>query len=487
MNLNFEYNKQKILQRILNRINPLVQRVTPEMKSVAIVSFFLFFSRFLGFCRGLIIYQRMDQVSSDLLYTSISIPDVISFFLILGTIANSVLPVASRIQKRDQVQSLHYINLITLTLTLVLGLLISIVFIFTEGILLRFTSPQVWQDFADAGLIQDYINITRILLLMPLFFSAQSVLGVFLTIKKRFFVYSLSGLLYNLGTIFGLLLTNPTNYYLVAWGMVLGSLLGLSVFLVESYRFGLKPPLQSLRYFKHNFRQVKKELIQTWAYFLPRMLTIPGMLVATLLIKNVATGANGSISAFEYGTSIQNAFLTVIMSMGAVFFPDLARLLSKDKQDTQTLAFWRKLWLFGLYTALFAFLGSVFVFIIGAWFVVFLFEIFGKGQDNADMIILVAKISSIGFVFQALAESLSKYFYVKENFWHPFIIDNLAVVVQVVITYSLVYQKQDVLVAVTSGMITNYIIRGFTYILVIWKDYQKQHKQFDRNFTKLKI
>ncbi len=415
----------------------------------------------------------MEPIDSDLLLTATAIPELLATFLIMGTITNAVLPVASRIGQEDkELKASSYINLIILSICLFLAVVIVLCLIFTGPILQFFTSEAAWQDFTQAGLIGDYINVTRILLLTPLFFAMQSVLGVFLTIHRKFFVYSLAGLVYNIGMIAGLLVGVQSNYYYAAIGMLLGSSLSVLVYFVEARRSGLRGLKVLITRFKEEVEKLKPDLVHTWKLFLPAMLTINGVVVANLMIKNVASGASGQITAFDIGLSIQNVFFTVITSISAVFFPSLAKSFLDDEKDRHR--FWAKLKTYSEYTALISLSGSILTFLF-APVVMWLFTLFNSGQGTADYIVYIARIASLSFVFQSVNEVVGKYFYVKERLWPPMIISTIAIIFQISLIYFLIGRGYDEGFSVGLSMLINGLtIFTFSYLLIRREYLQEQ-------------
>jgi peptidoglycan biosynthesis protein MviN/MurJ (putative lipid II flippase) len=351
-----------------------------------------------------------------------------------------------------------------------LGGISLILFIFTESALKFITSPEAWSDFANAGLTDDYVNVTRILLLTPILFAIQTVFGIFLTIKKSFLIYSLAGVIYNLGMIIGLLIGDESNYYYTAWGMVFGSLTAITVYFFEAKRNGFKGLSYLLLSFVDDLKIHKENLLKTWSFFLPRIMMLNGVVIANVLIKNIADGAGGQITAFDIGLSIQNVFFAVITSISAVFFPDLAKSFVDESNRKE---FWKKLRRYAEYTAGISLVGSILTFIF-APLVMWAFTIFGEGQDSAEYIVYIARIASLSFVFLSVNEIINKYFYVKEKVWSPVIISSIGVISQIITTYFLDQNGYDAGLSVGLGMLANGLTAFSIAFLVIRKDMKEE-------------
>jgi peptidoglycan biosynthesis protein MviN/MurJ (putative lipid II flippase) len=293
--------------------------------------------------------------------------------------------------------------------------------------------------------------VTRILLLGPLFFASQSVLGVFLNLKDRFVVYSWAGVVANAFSIVGILAAGRNGYISTAWGMMLGTLATVIIYLFEAHRLGLRSRLLDL-FARRNYwwSKLKADYFQTWRMFLPRILIINGTVLANFLMVKLAK-EQGQITALDFGLSIQEIFFTIVASASTVFFSDYAKFIN----DTNTTLSqrWRKLRQYLLGVAGVAIIGSL-ITIVAAPLVMFIFRQLGPGQgdDQANYIILIARVSVLALVFQSLNEILAKYLHAKERVWQPVWLSIISSIVQVIGVLILVSMGLDVALAVCLGL-----------------------------------
>ncbi len=455
------------LSSLISKIKDMWSK--PALRSVAIITFFLLFSKVLGLLRQIIIYQKMDRISSDLLLTASSLSDDITSLLVMATIFNAVLPIASRLENEAKQKMDKYLYLMLISISGLIAAICLLVIIFTKPILEFTISSEIFNNFVNQGLLDDFVNITRILAVTPLLLSLQSIFGVFLNLKRRFLVFSLAGVVTNLGMILGLLLGGKNDYYSAAIGMTLGSLLTVLIYIIECRRFGLANFGKFVPNTKNIFLELKTFWIQTWVLFLPRIFLISGAVAANRIIKLVAT-ENGQITAFDISLSVQAAFFTIISSISTVFYPDLAKVFN-DKLINPNI-FWNKLQKYTENTAIIALVGGVATFILAPIFVL-IFSLFGKGQDNGNYIAYLAQICTLGFVFQAVSEILGKYFYVKERAWQPVLFAVSALLIQIIVTYGLIFNKIDSGVAVSLGLVINFIVLTAVQLWFIRKDYKE--------------
>jgi peptidoglycan biosynthesis protein MviN/MurJ (putative lipid II flippase) len=451
----------------------------PNLRAVLIITFFSFVSRALGMLRQILVYNRMDKISSDLLIASDKIPANIAQLLITGAIISSVLPVASRLETdtKDNKEVSKYLNLMLIGLLGIIFLINLTVLVFTPQILsLPFvTSSTVLNSFKDAGVLEDYFAVTRILLIGPLLFAIQAILNVYLFLKKKFFVFAWAGVVYNVGYIAGILLTPRNGYFTTAWGAVVGIFLTTLIYFIEARSSGFKSIRVLLQtgknkfdFLKLNIAKYKMDLTKTWQVFVPRIFILDSVISANLLITPIAQNS-GQITAVDIALSVQGAFYIIISSLSTVIFPDLAKLMNEKKNR-----FWPTL---GRYTknAVLISLVVTILTILGAPLIMYIFSLFGKGQNSEQYIVLVAQTASIGIVFRAFREIISKYFYVKERLWQPALLSMGGILVQVFATYFLYLMKVDSGINVAITLTINNIAWSALAFWLVWKDW-KSHQ-----------
>jgi putative peptidoglycan lipid II flippase len=102
---------------------------------------------------------------------------------------------------------------------------LSVVFAIFAPLLMKLITP----GFSPEKMAMT-VTFTRIMFLSPLFLGISGIFGGVLTSFKRFFIYSLAPIFYNLGIILGILfLVDFWGPIGLAWGVVLGALLHMMV------------------------------------------------------------------------------------------------------------------------------------------------------------------------------------------------------------------------------------------------------------------
>lgn len=471
--------------------------LNPSLLPVYVITFFSLLTRVLGFVRQFLIYSKLEPIQSDLLLSSNKVPDFLATFLVMGTVYSSVFPIAGRIlynsdkdeKVADKLTS-QYLNLVILCLLSLMMFFVILILIFTEPILKIFTSQTLWQQVLDGGYLDKYILTTRIMCLIPILSGLQAVLGIFITLKKRFLVYSLAGIFSNLGCMAGILLSEG-DFVIVAIGMVVGWAVANLVFVWEGVRFGYKIPGEALdlvKNFEHfglnnNFLQnlrlqfiyFKKDLKITLVTFFPRIFVIDGFYSAIFLINPLAQNS-GQITAFDIGVSVAGSFYVLVSSMSTVAFPNLTKVLHSTDLDKanfwpQFLKYVRISFYLGLFVTLITLLGSPFV--------MWLYELLGRGQGTEKYIVQIAQVSSASLTFRAIREIMSQYFYLKERIWQPIILSFIGVFAQIICVFGLLnIPGYDAGIAVSWGL-TAYNLTWF--ILASWFLYSDYTKMYESN------
>ncbi len=487
-------------EKFLNLSKKIILRFTKSKTnlSILIIAFFTFISKGLGFLRQIIIYQKLDPITSDLLLASDRIPNLLIQLLISGALISSILPIASDIlnnykssnnsdlntkdnnikDKKVNLKNLNqYLNLILLIVISSLIFISSLVWIFLEPILhLNWvTSKQIIELFSQKVILSDYYLTTRILLLGPIFFGIQAVLNVFIFIKQRFWIYSLAGPIYNIGFILGLLIGNSQN---VAYTTSLGSIIALFIttliYYYDSYKHGFRINLQI---FKFNFnllikiyQKLKKQFTLTAFSFLSRILVLDTAVVGSYLIGSIAI-FGGEITAVEIGLSISGTFFVILTSQIIVAFPQMA--LAKKNQIKFWNIFRLNLKKTIIWTLFISFLGLIFIPILMQ-----ILDFLGKTSQNQKAIILAAQITTFGLVFRSIRLIIEKYFFVINKILLPVYLSLISLIFQISLTFILHINKIDPVFNISLGLVITNIIYVFIasyFVYQDWKKYQSKN------------
>ncbi len=166
---------------------------------------------------------------------------------------------------------------------------------------------------------EGFISLSRLLLLSPILLGISSILGSVVQIYRKFFVYALAPVFYNIGIIIGIVFfTDSFGVYGVAWGVLLGALLHLSIQLPVFFSHGF-----SLGFERLSFREIKKVTLLA----LPRTIALSAAHLSFIaLIAAASFLTEGSIAIFSFAFNLQSVPLAIIgVSYSVAAFPTLAR------------------------------------------------------------------------------------------------------------------------------------------------------------------
>ncbi len=229
-----------------------------QSKTIAAAAFILgaasLVSRLLGLFRDRILAGQFGAGDElDVYYAAFRMPDLVYSLLVLGAISAGFIPVfvsyldAKPLKKRLglQNQSAWYLansllNLMALSLVVICALLI----VFTPW-LIKLVAP----GFSSEKLALT-VQLTRIMFLSPFFMGLSAVFGGILQSFRRFLIYSLGPIMYNLGIIFGaLVLVQYFGLMGLAYGVVLGAFCHMLIQIPSAYLCGFRwRPIADFRF-----------------------------------------------------------------------------------------------------------------------------------------------------------------------------------------------------------------------------------------------
>jgi putative peptidoglycan lipid II flippase len=172
---------------------------------------------------------------------------------------------------------------------------------------------------------KELIMLSRVMVLSPIFLGLSNLFGSVTQMFKKFFVFALSPVFYNIGIILGVVLLYPIfGLAGLAYGVILGALMHLFIQIPVIIKQGFLPKLL----LKINF----KELGEMVRISLPRTIGLSLSTISLIAIIAIASKiGTGSISIFQFSLNLQNVPLGIIgISYSVAAFPTLARFFSSD-------------------------------------------------------------------------------------------------------------------------------------------------------------
>ena len=288
-----------------------------------LLGFFALISQVLALVRDRIFAHTFGASATlDVYYAAFRIPD----FLFVGIASMAslfvLIPFLSRSVKDDVNHARMFLSSVTSVFFITMVLVAGIVFLFADPLTQIAFPGIVGADHADLVLL------TRILLLSPLLLGLSNILASVTQVFKKFVVYAVAPVLYNIGIIIGVLFFYPSfGIQGLAYGVVLGALLHVLVQVPTVLRAGLMP-LPMLRIQWNAIWDVVR-------VSLPRTLALSMSQVALFVLVALASRmSEGSITVFNFAFNLQSAPLAIVgVSYSVAAFPTLAQLFAHKKID----------------------------------------------------------------------------------------------------------------------------------------------------------
>lgn len=284
-------------------------------QAALLLGFFTFLSQILGLVRDRMFTTFLGAGRDlDIYYTAFQVPDIL-FNLVATLVSVTVLlPVLVSLTKKEGLEKAQNFFSQVFTVFFVLVIVLSVV----AFILMPFIAPIVAPGFS-AEELQTLVKLSRIILFSPVLLGFSNLLGSVTQMMRRFVLFAVSPILYNLGILIGIaVFYRWFGLVGLAYGVVLGALLHMLIQVPALIKDSMLPRLT---------QTISWVGIKTLALTsLPRTvgLTIHGATLV-VLIAFATTIQEGSVSIFRLSMNLQNVPLALIgASFSVAAFPTLA-------------------------------------------------------------------------------------------------------------------------------------------------------------------
>lgn len=392
-------------------------------RATVIIAVLTLLSRMTGFLRDLLLAKNLGLSSqTDIYFAAFRVPDFIYNLLILGTLSAAFIPIFTKYYLKDKREAWEIANSVFNIALVGVGFISLIVFVFayplTKLIAPGFTAEQT----------RETANLTRILLLSPIIFTASSVFSSTLLSFKKFIWVNTAPLLYNLGILIGIVILLPV-YGLkgLAFGVIIGAILHALIQLPQLIQLGWKwRPI--LGWHLKGVRQIVK-------LFIPRVLGLDISYINLIIVTIIgSTLATGTIAAYNFASNIQTVPLGIFaISTALAVFPLLSEQHAKKQLNAFISTFNRAF----VRIAYLILPMSVLLLLLRAYIVRLLLG-YGKCDWTCTITTLdTLGILSISLIFQSLIPLLSRAFYARQNTKTPVIIGLVAMAINASLSYYL--------------------------------------------------
>ncbi|MFZ2167915.1 MAG: lipid II flippase MurJ [Minisyncoccia bacterium] len=337
----------------------------------------------------------------DLYYAAFRVPDLV-FALVSSLVSAYVL--IPRITGMDRESTRRLLSESATFLFGLGGALCAVLAVFMPQFL-----ALLYPDFAQSAHQGEFILLARILLLQPILLGLSGVLGSVTQVHRRFTLFAISPVLYNIGIILGAVLFYPLwGLPGIGLGVVLGAIAYLAVNIPVVIEAGVLP-----RFRLPTFTLMSSVVRDS----IPRSLALGmGSVTALALTAMASRIGTGAISVFTFASNLEAVPLALIGSSYAVAaFPALSEASTPERRAEFT----RILSASARHVILWSIVSLGLIAVLRAHIVR---VILGTGAFDWDATRLTAAllvILAVGLVAQGLVLIFSRALYAVRQSWRP--------------------------------------------------------------------
>lgn len=275
----------------------------------------------------------------DLYYAAFRIPDLVYVTIASFVSVTVLIPILTRmVNKRDESQQL--LSEVSTVFVCAMGLVTVVLWAYM---------PRLGGVIAPGFSAEEQVTLvllSRLMLLSPILLGLSNIVGSVTQVYRRFFLYALAPVLYNIGIIIGILFFYPIVGVMgLAMGVVVGAACHVLIQLpaLSSERIHLSWRISRGRSWEKMQKIVRISI--------PRTITLAAHQVALAGLFALASllGA-GAIAIFNLAWNLQSVPLALFgVSYSVAAFPTLSRFAARGEQDnfvtairdtTRHLIFW---------------------------------------------------------------------------------------------------------------------------------------------------
>jgi putative peptidoglycan lipid II flippase len=308
------------------------------VRATAIVSGALLLSRVLGLFRTTLFTATFGfSMEADAFTNAFVFPEIIFNIVAGGALASAFIPVFTGylIEKNDRRTAWHIASAALNLSIAALTFLAIIGFIFTPQILTILLNPIFTRpDQTEANLI---VNLTRIMLLQPIFLGGATVAVAILQARQSFVLPAIAQVLYTASLILGILATiadrrwgifggifdGTRGIYGPALGVVLGAFLQLIIQIPGLRR-------EKMRY-RPTFDAFHPGVLQMFRLMVPRLINAAMLYLSVIVNRSLLGVLNDTGAVYGYVTAFTLVMLPIGvfgMAVSQASFPTMAAFVA---------------------------------------------------------------------------------------------------------------------------------------------------------------
>lgn len=437
--------------KLFSTFNSQAKSITSAAIIIGVASFA---SKILGVLRDRVLAGEFGaERTLDIYYASFRIPDFIFNVLVLGTLSAGFIPIFTQYLKKDMAEAWKLVNTLLSVMSIALVIVCGF-FIFFTPYLMKIITPGFSPDE-----LRLTIGITRIMFLSPILLGISGIVGGILQSFKRFFVYSLAPIMYNIGIIIGALFLSPAwGIYGLAFGVVLGAFMHLVIQLPTAYIIGFKP--------QWHFDLGHEGMRYIFRIMLARALSLAVVQFNFLFITIIgSTLSAGSITIFNLANNLQSVPLSLFgVSFAIAAFPTLSELAEKKNKFIESFSLTLRQILFFIIPS------SALLIVLRAQIVR---VALGTGRfDWQDTILTMHTLAlfSLSLFAQSLIQLLTRAFHAFKDSVTPFFVNLISTICNIALSFLFIYlaPRMNLLGAEVLALAFAYSISTVINLLILW-------------------
>ncbi len=355
----------------------------------------------------------------DLYYAAFRVPDLV--FAIVSSLVSAyvLIPYIAKMNREDTERLLSE----TSSFLLIVGGLICVLLAIFMPQFLTWLYPSLMQS----GMQREFVLLGRMLLIQPILLGLSGVLSSVTQVHRRFVLYALSPVLYNLGIIIGSVFLYPLFGLVgIGLGVIIGAIAYLAVNIPVLVEWGIHVRFTVPRV---------RELIPIVHNSIPRSLALGMNSITALFLTAIASNmGSGAVSVFTFANNLEAVPLALIGSSYAVAaFPALSEAHAREEREEFT----RILSSSARHIVLWSMLAFGFIVVLRAHLVRVILGTGAFDWNATRTTAALLAVLTIGLAADALELLFNRALYAARQSWRPLMYQVAAGVVTVALFYYL--------------------------------------------------
>lgn len=430
---------KNLLKNSINGENSILHR---EQRSIGWATFemiiLVFATKVLALFKMALIAGRFGASRElDLFYIANTIPELIFNVIAVGSINAALIPTFAQCLKKEGAQvAARFFRSIMIWAVAAFTIAALIMFFFAPQLV------ELYYHFDIGGAAASFTEsetmlaakMMRIMLVSPIFLGVSSVISAYLLLNKRFLMTRMAPLVYNVGTIIGVLVFVPLldgSVKGLSYGIVFSSVLHLIIQVPTLLKVARFENIKEVSIPKGYFKRIGK-------LALPRILTVAAGQIGGVIRSAFAFNLTpGSLSAFQFARTLYPIAVDVFGTTTAeAIYPKLSALGAEGKREALALLLKK-----GFQQLLFLTLPvTVIMLVLRLPIVRFAYGLMGPAFKWEDSVMTSWVLLFLVFliVSESIAAVVVRGFYALSDTVTPFIVSLIYLVLNLVLAYFLV-------------------------------------------------